>query len=114
MPKNEATGILGKEVTDQKGDEVGRIVNVLVDQDGNPRAVVIDFGGWLGVGSRKIAVVWRALHFAPGSAGNGRITLDMTPEQLKNTPEYTGPGEPVTVAAPPRPGEPSPEPAGPR
>ena len=44
---------------------MGRIVDVLVDRSGQVRAAIIDFGGFLGVGSRKIAVDWNALHFPP-------------------------------------------------
>ena len=44
---------------------MGRIVDVLVDRRGQVRAAIIDFGGFLGVGSRKIAVDWSALHFPP-------------------------------------------------
>ena len=42
---------------------MGRIVDVIVDRAGTVRAAVIDFGGFLGVGSRKIVVDWSALHF---------------------------------------------------
>jgi hypothetical protein len=35
---------------------MGRVVNVVVDQSGQVRAAIIDFGGFLGVGNRKIAV----------------------------------------------------------
>jgi hypothetical protein len=47
--------------------------------------VVIDFGGFLGVGSRKIAIDWNAIRFD----GLNRITLDMTRDQVKAAPEYT-------------------------
>jgi len=47
--------ILGKEVRSASGEAMGRIVDVLVDETGRPRAAVVDFGGFLGVGTRKIA-----------------------------------------------------------
>ena len=47
---------------------MGRIVDVLVDRSGEVRAAIIDFGGFLGVGSRKIAVDWDALHFPASCA----------------------------------------------
>ena len=31
----------------------------------NPRAAVIDYGGVLGMGRRKVAVAWQLLHFVP-------------------------------------------------
>lgn len=113
MYQGEATSILGRPVRDPAGDTVGRIIDVLVDEGGQPRAAVIDFGGFMGLGNRKIAVVWRALHFL-STAENGQIQLDMTADQIKAIPEFhrsrpSGPqpsGPPVTVAAPPAPSPP--------
>src|ERR1700756_2877600 len=66
-PREQALAILGHTVTDQEGKDIGRLVDVLVGDDGEPQAAVIDFGGFMGVGSRKIAVEWSALHFAPAN-----------------------------------------------
>jgi PRC-barrel domain len=101
VTKEEATNVLGQKVMGQGGEDIGRIVDVLVDDQGKPRAAVVDFGGFMGVGSRKIAVAWRALRFAPAQQGGRRITLDMTPDQIKATPDYTPSGKPVSVATPP-------------
>jgi hypothetical protein len=63
------------------------------------RAVVIDFGGFLGVGSRKVVVDWGALHFpAPGKPD--RVTLDLTRDQVRLAPEYRM-GEPAKVIGAP-------------
>lgn len=99
--RGEATSILGRKVIGPDKKLVGRIVDILVDEDGQPRAAVIDVGGFLGVGDRRIAVAWRALTFAPDT-GRGTITLAMTANQIKATPEYKPAGKPVTVAAPPK------------
>jgi hypothetical protein len=114
MQQDEAASILGRDVIDPSGQSIGQIVNVLVDDQGNPRAAVINFGGFMGVGSREIAVAWRALHFTPVAGGNAQITLQMTQDQIKAVPAYTDTGKPVTIAAPPRPALPDPQPAGPR
>ena len=87
--------ILGKEVRSPTGENMGRIVDVIVDQRGQTRAAVIDFGGFLGVGSRKIVVDWSALHFSP-TGQNEQITVDLTRDQLKAAPEYRS-GKPVVV-----------------
>jgi hypothetical protein len=44
--------------SNRHSEDMGRIVDVIVDRSGQVRAAVIDFGGFLGVGSRKIAVDW--------------------------------------------------------
>ena len=67
---------------------MGRIVDVIVDRGGNVRAAVIDFGGFLGVGSRKIVVDWSALHFWNVANKRESITLELTRDQVKAAPEY--------------------------
>ena len=59
----EAHGVLGRDVRSPTDEDMGHIVDVIVDRNGTVRAAVIDFGGFLGVGSRKIVVDWNALHF---------------------------------------------------
>lgn len=92
-----AAPILGREVLDPTGAPAGRIVDVLVDGLGVSRAAVVDFGGFLGVGQRRVAVAWRALNFRPE---DGKITLLLSADQVAAAPDYK-PGTPVTMAAPP-------------
>jgi hypothetical protein len=111
VPPEEALAILGHNVEDPDGKDIGRLVDVLVGAEGLPQAAVIDFGGFLGVGSRKIAVRWSALHFAPGDTKHP-ITLELTPDQIKGAPEFKDVAKPapVVVAAPVQPAPP-PQPA---
>jgi len=96
LNKHEVEGILGRDVRSATDENMGRVVDVLVDRAGQVRAAIIDFGGFLGVGSRKIAVDWNALHFPqPGKPGE-RIALDLTRDQVKAAPEYQD-GKPVVV-----------------
>ena len=96
----EATSILGKKVVGADGEDMGRVVDILVDGDGQPRAAVIDFGGFLGVGSRKIAVDWSLLQFRP-SDSKAPIQLVVTRAEVQAAPEFKEKNEPVQVVAPP-------------
>jgi PRC-barrel domain len=98
IPPGAALPLLGRDVKGPSGQVVAQIVNVLVDEAGRPLAAVLDYGGFLGVGRRRIAVAWEALRFAPGQQ-DGTITLDLTREQLKDFPEHKK-GEPVVAGAP--------------
>jgi hypothetical protein len=60
------------------------------------RAAVIDFGGFLGVGNRKVAIDWNAFHFAPTGSKYDQITLALTRDQVKDAPEYKE-GKPLVV-----------------
>lgn len=101
--------ILGKEVRTGSGETLGNVTDVLVDSDGTVRAAIIDFGGFLGVGVRKIAIAWSALRFAPMKAGIGAV-LDMDKDQLRVAPEFRT-GEPIVVlgASPKSDTQPSPQ-----
>ena len=87
--------VLGAAVHSSSGEDMGHIIQVLVDQTGTVRAAVIDFGGFLGVGSRKVVVDWGALHFAPEGQPQ-YIIVDLTRDQVKAAPEYRT-GKPVVV-----------------
>jgi hypothetical protein len=84
----EAHGVLGRDVRSPTDENMGRIVDVIVDRAGIVRAAVIDFGGFLGVGSRKIVVDWNALHFGHVANKGDSITLELTKEQVTAAPEY--------------------------
>jgi hypothetical protein len=84
----DAHGVLGREVRSPSDQDMGRIVDVIVDRTGSVRAAVIDFGGFLGVGSRKIVVDWNALHFGRIANKSDSITLELTQEQVQAAPEY--------------------------
>jgi hypothetical protein len=123
-----AETLLGKPVQTAKGEDLGRVVDVIVDRAGMVRAAIVDFGGFLGVGTRKIAVDWRVLRFAPPngkSNGLEKLIADLSRDQLRKAPIYKE-GEPIVIMgatapsppasapdAPPPPATPAPSPDSP-
>jgi hypothetical protein len=106
LDPKEATGVLGKKVQGSKGEAMGLIVDVIVDAVGAPRAAIIDFGGFLGVGSRKIAIDWRLLQFKPGADEPVSLILDRA--HVQAAPEYkpAGPGAQMVGPSPVAPAPP--------
>ena len=98
LDDQEVSGIVGKSVRSNADEDMGRIVDIIVNQDGHVRAAIIDFGGFLGIGTRKIAVDWRVLKFSPAGKPGG-ITLELTRNQVRVAPEYKR-GEPLVVLGP--------------
>jgi len=88
LKSRQVQSVLGKEVRSAANEKMGRVVDIIVDRIGRVRAAIIDFGGFLGVGSRRIAVDWNALRFAPDSDQRDLITLELTRDQVQQAPEY--------------------------
>ncbi|MGA8494340.1 MAG: PRC-barrel domain-containing protein [Xanthobacteraceae bacterium] len=96
LPNHEVEGILGRQVRSSADENMGRIVDVLVMRSGQVRAAIIDFGGFFGVGSRKIAVDWAALHFPAPTKPESPIQLELNRDQVNAAPAYED-GKPVVV-----------------
>ena len=75
--------VLGRDVASAPDGDAGRIIDLLVDRDGTVRAAVVEFGGFLGIGTRKIAIEWSAFRFAGRS-----IAVDVSREQIRAAPDY--------------------------
>jgi hypothetical protein len=117
LPKNLETlkasdfvAVLGKNVRDAQGKTMGPVVDVLVDRNGKPLGAVIDFGGFLGVGSRKIAVDWRLLSFNPDDHG-APMELSLDRAEVQAAPEFTPSDRPIEMVGPPPPPPEGPGPA---
>jgi hypothetical protein len=93
--RNQLESVLGREVRTAVEEDGGRIIDLLVDRQGQVSAAVIEFGGFLGIGTRKIAVEWSALRFE-GTGKQSVILVDVTRDQLRRAPDYK-PGETAVV-----------------
>lgn len=100
--------IKGVDVYDDRNEKIGDIDDVLMDQHGNVKGVVIGVGGFLGVGERNIAVPFNELHWQMNTTAPAkgqqvaqnqnvdhptRATLPgVTKDQLQQAPEFKYPG----------------------
>lgn len=89
IDKHQVVAILGRPVFGAEKQQIGTLADVLVDGTGQPQAAVLDIGGFMGLGQRTIAVHWNLLHFNPSNQKEP-ITLSLTLDQIKATPEYKG------------------------
>lgn len=99
MNGQQVMSILSKKVRGADGTDMGRIVDIIADKSGQLRAAIIDFGGFLGVGSRQIAVDWNAIRF-PSDGKTDSVEVDLTRDQLRVAPAYK-PGEQIVVLGQP-------------
>jgi putative membrane protein len=76
--------VLGAEVVNAAGEEIGEIEDVVLDQNGDYYAI-LSVGGFLGIGEKKVAVPLDELEL-----GEDQVYLmtAATEEQLEQMPEY--------------------------
>lgn len=99
LPTHFVFPLLGKELRSTAGSDIGRIAEVLVDGWGRPRAVVVNFGGFLGVGMREVAVDWQALRFYKWGKQEMAVAA-VDPSQLARAPQYKPHERSVPVVSP--------------
>jgi len=80
------TDLVGMHVEERDGKRLGEIKDLVVDPtDGEIDYVVLDYGGFLGVGHKYFAVPWKALTF---TGDMKRVILDVTNKDLERAPGF--------------------------
>lgn len=72
------------------GDErIGSITDLVVTADGKISEVIVDVGGFPGLGARSVAIAFADLTIMrDDSGGEFRIRIDATGAQLEDMPHY--------------------------
>ncbi|MHA6263305.1 PRC-barrel domain-containing protein [Arenibacterium sp. CAU 1754] len=75
-------------------DDIGEINDVVLSRDGTIDAVLVDIGGFLGIGERQIAVNMKAIKFVgdnetPDDDSDFFLVMDGTRAVLEEAPEYS-------------------------
>ena len=84
---------------DEAWDDIGAVADALISQQGDVVVLVVDVGGFLGIGSKAVAMPMDALTIRPIDDGASdatfptgdaafRITVDLTRGQLEDAPAF--------------------------
>ncbi len=81
------TDFIGTPVNGKDGQPLGKIDNLVFDQNGRIELAVIGVGGYLGIGEKVVAVPFEAVK---SDVANGKhvFVIDATKDQLKAAPTY--------------------------
>lgn len=77
--------LINMDVKNSADEKIGDIDDVIVGADGKVQQVIISVGGFLGVGTRKVAVAWNELKV---DANADVAWVNMSREQLAAVPEF--------------------------
>ena len=94
--------LVGAAVYGPEDKSIGDINDVLIDNSGAVRAVVIGVGGFLGVGEKNVAIPFDALKITRKQNGIDKVWVNYTKEELEKAPKfayYKAPNEPQTTGA---------------
>ncbi|HSF29068.1 MAG TPA: PRC-barrel domain-containing protein [Candidatus Tectomicrobia bacterium] len=95
IPVARATTIMGMDVENAQGEDLGEIEDLMIDmQDGRIAYAGLAYGGWLGLGENLAAVPWQALKF---NSDEGDFTLNVDKEKLRAAPHFAKDKWPQTV-----------------
>jgi sporulation protein YlmC with PRC-barrel domain len=87
----------GTAVYNPEGDKLGSIYNFMVDKEsGQVEYAVLQFGGFLGIGSDYYPVPWAALEYDEEQGG---YVIDIDKEFLENAPHYAAKDAPAFTPA---------------
>jgi len=75
----ESQKLIGKEVTNQQGETLGKIRNLAIGSNGEVTYAVLGFGGVAGMREKDVAVPFSQLQISPNQ---DRITLDVRKDRI--------------------------------
>src|SRR5882724_1229947 len=91
-----ASGLLGTKVRNANKESIGKVDDVYLDKDAKVTVVVISVGGFLGVGSKDVAVKWSDLTIGQDDT-SVMVTTSLTKDALTALPDYTRTGRRKTA-----------------
>jgi len=82
-----ASKVVGLPVTNNANDSIGKIGEVLLDPSGKIAGVVVDVGGFLGIGTHPVKLAWNEIKLV-NNDGSLQAVVNMDKNALKQMPEY--------------------------
>jgi len=81
--------LIGQTVHAPDKAKVGSISDLILSKDGKSvEGFLIGVGGFLGIGEKTVALKMDRLKMTPGANGEMDLAMDMTKDELKNTPTF--------------------------
>jgi len=95
-----ANAVIGAKVRNTNRDTIGTVQDLYVDASGTIKTIVIAVGGFLGVGTKDVAVKWSDIR-QTRDGKSAVLTTSLSREQLKAMPDYKSQrGQPSQAATP--------------
>jgi sporulation protein YlmC with PRC-barrel domain len=97
---------IGRPITNNAGESIGNVSDLLFDKSGRIVNVVIGVGGILGIGEKSVAVPFTALSVTAEADGKRVVKVPLSKDQLKAAPDFKATEKTVYMRAREKGGEP--------
>jgi sporulation protein YlmC with PRC-barrel domain len=84
-----AEKLIGTRVYGPDRDDLGEVGDVLMSEQGEVTAYIVDVGGFLGLGEKPVALDPSRIHIYQNAEGDLSVRSDFTQEELENGPTYS-------------------------
>jgi len=93
-----STKLVGHTVVNGQDETLGDINDLIISSEGDFEGVIIGVGGFLGIGEKNVGVRFQDLTITENvEAGDLKLTLDTTREELEAAPEFVTKEEQVAA-----------------
>ncbi len=83
-----ASNLIGQSVVNNENESIARINDLVTDKDGNIVAVLVGYGGFLGLGEKDVALRFEDLDFIRKEDQSVQVVSDLSKEMLESAPDY--------------------------
>lgn len=83
-----ANDFIGSPVLNAAGENIGEVSNLVIAPDGGVVAAIVGVGGFLGIGTKDVAVPTSNIVVVRQADGSVKLTTLETAESLKAAPEF--------------------------
>jgi len=88
LDARQVRALIGRELVDREGAVLGQIRAIVLHQQEQTLRAVIDLGGWLGFGARKVAIPLAQIQAPPADDDGPLQLVDLSAAAVQHLPQY--------------------------
>jgi len=102
-----ATDLIGRELYGPDDNSFGEISDLVLQNDGQTRAALIDVGGFLGIGEKTVAIPFEEIKFTKAADGSSepKLVAALSKEQVEKLPQIKTDVDAAAAEPTPMPGQ---------
>jgi Uncharacterized conserved protein len=83
-----ASELMGTNIYNSQDEGIGAVTDVVATEEGQIKALVVGVGGFLGIGTKDVAVNYDEFTVVTDGDANQRVVLNRSKEELESAPEF--------------------------